>query len=322
MSPPPTSPLLMRLPTQVLWAIHDLLPLQDIRNLRLASRWFEDQLRRPFVERFYQNLYISKSANAANKIAFVLERPQFSAAVRALYIDCLMPTSTSGPYDQVLGKLQRLLSPENEGSTANTLDVGGIVAQLVGLQKLFIRRLTDTLELQSSEITRGLAVSGVHLTSLSLRDCEITCADVEVILNSHAQTLRLITFNAVETTGRDAWSHILRILHGMPHLSHCDLDGLHFRCGPDEADTEDEEEDNLDPETRAEMEVDRDYALQVAAQHAARSQLYHFLPNSEGSGNSVNRRYKWFRGPKGELEHYWVHVTKATMRGWQAVVAG
>ena len=85
---------------------------------------------------------------------------------------------------------------------------------------------------------------------------------------------------------------------------------------------EDEDEEDLDAETLADLHADREYTLHAAAQHASRPELFHFLPENHRIVNYADRRYKWFRGPERELEHYWVHMTKATMRGRQAVVAG
>ncbi|KAK4549657.1 hypothetical protein LTR36_004958 [Oleoguttula mirabilis] len=300
------SPLaITHLPTPLVCDIHELLPLEDVRNLRLTCRWVLDQVFKPFIKRFYQKLAITGSAQALQRNTFVLARPTFAAAVTFLHID--HPTGVPS---------------QKQAPDAEVPVVSDIIVQLPGLQELSIRGLTDGLQL--SEVTRALSVSGVHPTSLKLQACELTGADLQLLLDNHSATLRHVDLATIKLLGaeRGSWPRLLSTILAMPNLKQCDLDGLkNDRCVYNLEGENDDGVDDVDVDDVATMLADLDPPNSMSVRSLW---PFHFLPAADNptASESSERQYKWFRGPESGLEHYFVQMSLARLRGRTAVTAG
>ncbi|KAK5138350.1 hypothetical protein LTR08_003411 [Meristemomyces frigidus] len=218
-----SSPTLIGLPTKLIWDIHSWLDLQDACNLHLTNHWLEHQVLGAFTERIYHDITVRKSQASVDRLAGILARPQFAAAVCALrvYYSAVEDNPARSAKKPLQLMPERSNSPHELKPPVRMPLVSDVIAQLPSLKALAIIGLTfGPLE---SNIPKALETSGIHLSSLKLADCELTIAQLHCVLAAASDTLVDIAIDAVTHHGHDAWLRMLRALLAMPSLERCDL---------------------------------------------------------------------------------------------------
>lgn len=294
------------LPTPLVWEILELLPLRDVRNLRLTCRWFEHQTSKPFAKRFYGVQTIAKSERTATRLAFTLQCLPLAAGVRTLAVDFCTDMDR---LDRNAPRLARLLESlsrfsvrrQHVPSDVDMPTVTAVLAQLPNLQELIVSDLSNRYmgdKLASFDIRSAILSSGAHLTSISLWSCELSSHQLRKLLDAAGPTLQHIRFKDTRCLDDDdkAWLSILQTLYH-EDLHSCHLE--HLLKGP------------IPPRR----------TLENWDKPCWKDGVFTLLPGKDPNNDAEFRIQKWLRGSDGRPESYIIQPMTAMVHGQKAVKA-
>ncbi|KAK5114963.1 hypothetical protein LTR85_010001 [Meristemomyces frigidus] len=311
---------LLTLSTELFSIMAGLLPLNDLRNLRLACRTLEHETYANFVHRGYAQRTLSFQRHYVRDFARALKSPRLAGEIRRLTLRSLTE----------VGKTLWCRDQHNSWKLAGVseaVDLWDLMAQMPNLSAVQL----DDLDGSSFALlfpTRGPAdaqPSYPSVTSLELRHIKLRSEDFRQLLQAFATNLQELKLSWIDSQGGD-WPSICPTLDlnlTSLELQHISLDSAQFctvidAAGPALQRLELSYIVSLDGQwtkvfqtlqgTRLQRLVLLSLATSAAGEHLV------WL----GERQRVN---KAIRGQEG-IGHFWVQRKSAAMAGGNAVQAG
>lgn len=247
---PPASPPITRLPTQLIWKILPYLNMNDIRNLRLSSRWLEHQSFGPFTERFFKILTITMALPLTERAVAMMAKVPLREHVKTLKVffrqateqEALPPKKEAvkrrfAPAQQQYRRSRALATPDPQAEECMpqeyrlqnpTVDLLSLVEGLPRIHALTLYSVgTEHMHttLRPLSLRRALTASSATITTLTLESAVLTSGHLKLLLSSLQATLTDLTLKHIVCLD-NSWPSVLHPLHSLPSLSTCHLGDL------------------------------------------------------------------------------------------------
>ncbi|KAK4951441.1 hypothetical protein LTR10_010416 [Elasticomyces elasticus] len=181
----PVVPLL-RLPTELVGEIANLLTLHHLKNFRVASKWVEDATHASWASRAHLTLLLS-DPDCRDFVSKMIAPNQRAPGVRKLRV-----VFQSGEPDEIA--------------------IGSLLAKLPNLRDLELVRLSSVAMRSQFDLAD---LQGLALRSLSLSDCSLTAEELLACVKAFSRTLRSLKLGHLLITTAD-WRMVLGEIGLMP----------------------------------------------------------------------------------------------------------
>ena len=196
------------LPTETIAIIAGILPMCDLRSLRLTCRWAEHEVCVDFVRRGYESKAVSLKTHNIRHFSRVLGSPKIAAAIRTLRLVSLDKIGRPKTGNTGVGR------PDPLEERTKLLDLFASMPNLATLQLYHLNGPSlNRHELQSA--------TSFSFTEFELSNTTLTTDKLCTILRAFTPNMRALKLDNINSTTGD-WYSILRIIKSM-QLERLDL---------------------------------------------------------------------------------------------------
>ncbi|KAH9810080.1 hypothetical protein Tdes44962_MAKER01052 [Teratosphaeria destructans] len=194
-----------RLPSDLVSLLAQFIPLSDLKNFRLCSRWAEHESLKVFARRVFHETKLIATAEGVGHLRRVLQTKGFGTAVRKLQVN----------FVEGFGAILSDLKADDVEARRGRVEVVDVLELMPRLESLSLGKFNSrTLRWQMPlDVVREKAVLG-NVTSLTITDAALTSAEILDLVDLPGKKLKWVDISQTIALNGD-WLTVIRALRGM-----------------------------------------------------------------------------------------------------------
>ncbi|KAF2771195.1 hypothetical protein EJ03DRAFT_36599 [Teratosphaeria nubilosa] len=194
-----------RLPSDLVSLLAHFIPLSDLKNFRLCSRWAEHETLKVFARRVFHETKLIATADGVALLKRVLQTKGFGTAVRKLQVN----------FVEGFGAILFDLKADGVDARGGRVEIVQVLDLMPRLESLMLgkfnsRNLRCQMPLEAVR-ERGVLV---NVASLTITDAALTASEILDLMNLPGKNLKWVDISQTIALNGD-WLSVIRALRGM-----------------------------------------------------------------------------------------------------------